>query len=111
MVIHDESRTPLAGEICPNPLQEDRQTETRCRQELQVDGCPGKPRSEPAHSHLVTLQNRKALANHRHVSFVEVTKRTRRRAAGYAAVNDFSCVTSLLHCYLSNTGKRLAVFL
>src|SRR5208283_387264 len=111
MVIHDESRTPLAGEIRPNPLQEDRQTETRGRQELQVDGCPGKPRTEAAHSHLVTLQNRKALAHHRHVSFVEVTKRPRRRAAGYSAVDDFSCITSLLHGYLRNARKRLAVFL
>ena len=29
MVIHDEFGTSLAGEICPNPLQEDTQTEAR----------------------------------------------------------------------------------
>src|ERR1700734_1113612 len=110
MVIHNEPRAPLTREIGPNPLQEDRQTKARCGQELQMHGRPGEPGSEPAQSHLVTLQNRKALANHRHVSFVEVTKWTRRRAAGYAAVNDFACITSLLHSYLRNTGKRLAVF-
>ena len=76
-----------------------------------MDGCPGKPRSEAAHSHLVTLQDGKALAHHRHVAFVEVTKRTWRRTTGYAAVNDFSCIASLLHRYLRNAGKRLAVFL
>ena len=76
MVIHDESRTPLAGEIRPNPLQEDRQTETRCRQELQVHGRPGEPRTESAHSDLATLQNSKTLADDRHVAFVEVAKRT-----------------------------------
>ena len=111
MVIHDESRTPLAGEICPNPLQEDRQTETRCRQELQVNSCPGKPRFEAAHSHLVTLQNRKALADHRHAAFVEVAKRPGRRATDYPTVNEFSCVTSLLYGYLRDAGKRLAVLL
>ena len=111
MVIHDESRTPLAGEIRPNPLQENRQTKTRCRQKLQVDGRPGEPCSEAAYSDLVALQDRKALANHRHGAFVEVTKRTGRRSAGYAAVNDFSCITALLHGHLRNAGKRLAVFL
>src|ERR1700752_3068938 len=111
MVIHDESRTSLAGEIGPDPLQEDGQTETRGGQELEVDGCPSKPRTEAAHSHLVTLQNCKALAHHRHVSFVEVTKRTRRRVAGNAAANHSSGITSLLHCDLRNTGKRLALFL
>src|ERR1700727_820045 len=111
MVIYDESRTSLAGEICPNPLQEDRQTETRCRQELQVDSCPGKPRSEAAHSHLVALQNRKALADHRHAAFVEVAKRTGRRTTDDPTVNEFSCVTSLLHGYLRDAGKRLAAFL
>src|ERR1700719_3025669 len=100
MVIHDESRTPLAGEICPNPLQEDRQTEARCRQELQVDGAPSKPRCEASYSHLVTLQNRKALADHRHAAFVEVAKRPGRTAADYPTVNEFSYITSLLYGYL-----------
>ena len=110
MVTHDEPRTPLAGEIRPNPLQEDRQTETRGREELQVDGCPGKPCSEPAYSELVTLQDGKAFPNDRHVAFVEVTKRPGRRAAGYASAKDLSCITTLLHGHLGNAGKRLAVF-
>ena len=111
MVIHDESGTPLAGEVCPNPLQEDGQTETRRRQELQVYACPCEPCSEPLHSDLVTLQNGKALANYRHVAFVEVTEWTGRRRTGYAVVNDSSCITSLLHRDLRDAGKRLAVFL
>ena len=76
-----------------------------------MDGCPRKPRSEPAHSHLVALQNCKSLAYDGHVALVEVAKRTWWRAAGYAAVNDFSCIMPLLHSYLRNAGKRFAVFL
>src|SRR5208337_2253653 len=111
MVIHNEPRAPLTCNIGPNPLQEYRQTETRCRQELKVDRRPGEPRSETAHSHLVTLQDGKSLTNDGHVALVKVTKWTWRRVTGYAAVNDFSCIMSLLHSYLRNAGKRLAVFL
>src|ERR1700689_3516834 len=100
MVIHDESRTPLAGEICPNPLQENGQTKTRGRQKLEVYQRPGEPCCEPAYSELVTLQDGKAFTHDRHVAFVEVTKRTGRRAAGYAGVKGFSCITTLLHRHL-----------
>src|ERR1700683_3595068 len=110
MVIHDESGTPLAGEICPNPLQENGQTKTRGRQKLEVDERPGEPCREPAHSELVTLQDGKSFTNDRHVAFVEVTKRTGRRAAGYAGMKNFSSITTLLHGHLGNAGKRLAGF-
>src|ERR1700733_12280476 len=71
---------------------------------------PGEPCREPAHSELVTLQDGKAFTNDRHVAFVEVTKRTGRRAAGYAGIKNFSSITTLLHSHLGNAGKRLAVF-
>ena len=43
MVIRDEFGPSLAGEKCPDLLQEDTQTEGRCRQKLEVYKCPGKP--------------------------------------------------------------------
>src|SRR6478736_7341988 len=62
VVTHDESGTSLAAEIRPNPLQEDTQTEARCRQKLEVDKRPGKPGSETAYLHLATLQYSEALS-------------------------------------------------
>ena len=40
MVIRDEFGPSLAGEKCPDLLQEDTQTEGRCRQKLEVYKCP-----------------------------------------------------------------------
>lgn len=111
MVIHDELGTPLAGEIRPDPLQEDGQTKTRSGQKLQVYGRPREPRAEAAHMDLAALEDGKALPNDSHASFVEVMKRARRRFADDAVVNQLSCVTALLHRHLSNAGERLPVFL
>ena len=72
VVIHYESGTSLAGEISPNPLQEDRQTQTRCRQKLEVYEGPGKPGAETAYLNLTALQYSKALAYYSHVSFIKV---------------------------------------
>jgi hypothetical protein len=47
MVIHDEFGTSLAGEICPNPVQEDTQTEAQCRQKLEVYERPGSQAPKP----------------------------------------------------------------
>ena len=74
-----------------------------------MDKRPSKPGYQPANLHLVTLQNRKVLADYGHVAFVEVRKRTRRRFTCDAAVKELSRITSLLHGDLCNPGKWLAI--
>src|SRR5262249_56569381 len=109
--IHDESGTPLAGYISPNPLQKDTQAETRCSQELEVNESPNQPRPQSARLDLAALQYGKTPAHHRHVALVEVAKGSRLPAAGYAAVDQCSCIPPLLHSNLRYTGKGLAVLL
>ena len=71
MVIHDEFGTSLAGEIWPNPVQEDTQTEARCRQKLDVYERPGKPGPETAYLHLAALQYSTALSHYSHAYLIE----------------------------------------
>src|SRR5262249_18433601 len=53
----------------------------------------------------------KALAHHGHRALVEVAKRRRLFTAGYAVVNQFSSITSLLYGDLRHAGKGLPVLL
>src|ERR1700761_4080797 len=111
MMIHDEPGSSLVREIRPDPLQEDTQSEARCRQKLEVYKCPGKPSSETTHCYLVTFQNSKALPYYSHVSLIEVREGTGRRSASHTAVNHLCGMTSLLHRHLRNAGQRFAIFL
>src|SRR6266849_3801981 len=60
---------------------------------------------------LAALHNGKALANYRHVAFVEITEGRRRCFSRQASGNQPSCVSSFLHRYLGHAGQRLAVLL
>jgi len=53
-------------------------------------------------SHLAALKNRITLADNRHVTFIEVTKRFEPGFADNLPANQFPDVTSLLHRYLGN---------
>ena len=81
-MIHDEPGAPLAGHKSPNPLQEDADAKTRCRQELEVNESPNEPSQQSAHFDPAALQYGKTLAHHRHRALVEVAKLRRRLAAG-----------------------------
>src|SRR5215472_1119501 len=111
MLTDDYSITSLPGHIRPHPLQEDAQPEARCGQELDVNESPNQPRHQPAHLDLPALQNGEAPAHYGHVALIEIAKWRRFLATGYPAVNEFSCITSLLHSHLRDAGKRLAVLL
>src|SRR5215470_4657540 len=107
VMIHDEPGASLAGKVGPTPLQENTQPEAGCGQKLEVNERPNQPRPQPARLDFAALQHRKTLAHHRHAPLVEVAKWSRRLAAGCAAVNEFSCITSLLHGHLRHAGKGL----
>src|SRR6267154_5297448 len=110
-MIHDQPGTPLSGQVSPNPLQEDAQTETRRRQELKMHGRPCKPRSETAYMDFAALQYRKAFTHNSHVAFVKLVEWTWRGFACYAVVNKLPCITALLHCHLCHTRQWCAVLI
>src|SRR5580658_6069217 len=106
MVIDDEPGASLTSHVGPNPLEKNTQTETRRRQELEMHGCPSKPRPEPADMHLAGLQHRKALAHHGHAAFVEVAEWGRRGIAGHAVANQLPGIAPLLHRHLRDAWQR-----
>src|SRR6266853_5280753 len=110
-MIHNQPRSPLTGQIRPNPLQEDTQTEARCRQELEVHGRPREPSHDAAYMELAGLQHSKTLAHYGHVPFIEIAKWARHRIAVDTAVDYFPCVAPLLDRDLRNTCQWLAVLI
>src|SRR5215469_919544 len=108
-MIHDEPGASLARYKGPRPLQEDAQAKAGRGQELEVNESPSHPRHQSAHLERPALQYGKTLADDCHGALVEIPKRGRRPAPGYAAVNKFSRIMPLLHGHLRHTGKWLAV--
>src|ERR1700730_17321902 len=100
VVLHDETRPSLSGQIGPHPLHKDTHPKTRLSQKLQMDRGPDKPRQETTEANLAALQNCKTLAHNGQVSFVKVTERSRRLLSFDAQANEVTRITSLLHCYL-----------
>jgi hypothetical protein len=84
-------------------LQEDTQTEARCRQELEVHGRPREPSHDAAYMELAGLQHGKTLAHYGHVPFIEIAKWARRVITDDTVVNQISCIAPLLDRDLSNT--------
>src|SRR3954453_1045268 len=111
MMIHNEPGPALSRHIGPNPLHEDATAKTGLRQNPQMDSRPSEPRQNAAHVDLAALENGKTFADHRHVAFVEVTKRTRRGFAGNTPLNQLPGVAPLLHCYLRYAGQRLTILI
>ena len=87
VVLHNEAISPLACDIGPHPLQEDGQTEARCREELEVHGRPSEPRPEPTRMDLAGFQHSKTFTHHGHAAIVKVVKWARCGLAGDPAVN------------------------
>src|ERR1700730_1847608 len=110
-MIHDQPGTPLAGQIRPNPWQEDAQTQARCRQELEVHGRPREPGHDAAYTELAALQHSKTLAHHGQVPFIEIVKWARRVTARDATVNQFPRIAPLLDRHLCNTWQGLALLI
>src|SRR6516165_4101410 len=108
-MIHDEPGASLARYKGPRPLQEDAQAKAGCGQELEVNESPSQPRRQTAHLELPALQYGKTLADDCHGALVEIAKRGRLLAPGYAAVNEFSRIMPSLHCHLRHAGKWFAV--
>jgi hypothetical protein len=104
MVIHDQPRTALSGQECPNPLQEHADPKTDLRQKREVDSGPGELCNKASHSKFAALQNGKPLTDNGHITFVEISKRLRGVLAGNASGNQFPDVAPLLHRYLGNAG-------
>src|ERR1043166_5008643 len=102
MMVHDESRAPLAGQEQPGPLQKHADPETNLRQEHDVDKSPGTPSDKAMHLNLAALENGIAFTDNGHVAFVEISKRSETVFAGDVTTNQFAYVASLLHRNLSN---------
>src|SRR5580700_4270722 len=107
--IQNQPRTALPGDAGPHPLQKDSHTQIALRQKLQVHHSPYKPREESAELDLSRLQDGETLANHRHVSFVPVTKRRELRFADNPTVNQLPHVASLLHRDLRDARQGLSI--
>src|SRR6266478_384507 len=106
-MVHDQARASLTREKCPHPLDEYGNSQIGCREKLNVDSGPGQPREESAQVTFAALQNGEALADDRHVSFVEVAERTRRRFSRAPPINQLPHVASLLQ---TPQGARFLAF-
>src|SRR5258707_7484148 len=105
LIIHDQPRTTLSGQEQPAPLQEHADFQTELRQESDVNESPPQPRDEAVQTNFSALQNCVTLADHGHGAFVEIPKRLWRLLTCKLSPNQFSNVTSLLHCNLSNSRQ------
>src|SRR5437899_12357630 len=110
-MIHDQARAPLPGQARPHPLDEDADAETRLRQELEMHGGPGHPGEEAAEAEAPAFQHREALANHRHVPFVEVAERARLGLSADTPVNQRPRIATLLPGYLRHPRQRASILL
>src|SRR5262249_14978465 len=72
----NQTRAALAGEIRPQPLALHAQPVLQLRQRQDVNERPHEPREEAARVERASFQDRKVLADDRHVAFVEIAKRT-----------------------------------
>src|SRR5213592_4709218 len=111
VIIHDQPRTALPRQEQPAPLQEHADFQTELRQKRDVNESPPQPRNETVQPKFAALQNCVPLADDGHGAFVEVTKRFGRPLAGKLAPNQFSSITSLLHCNLSDPRQRFSVLI
>src|SRR5258708_38784784 len=111
LIIHDETRTALSGQEHPAPLQEHADFQTEPRQKRDVNESPCEPCEETVQTNFSALQNCVTLADHGHGAFVEIAKRLWRLLTCKLSPNQFSNVTSLLHCNLSNSRQRFSVLI
>src|SRR5437667_4473465 len=105
VVIHDQARATLPGQVCPYPLHEDADPEARLRQEFEVYGSPCEPGEKTAEAQPAGLQDGETSADDRHRAFVEITKRGRRGFAADAPVNQRARIAPLLHRHLGHAGQ------
>src|ERR1700744_6241006 len=100
MMLHDQRRAWLTGEIGPNPLDENTQLEIVNTKKLQVDEGPHEPCRKAAELHLAAFEHGEILADYGQISFIEITKRGSRRFACNAPVNGVGGVLPLLYRHL-----------
>src|SRR4029453_9994860 len=102
VVIHDQARTPLPGQVHPHPLDEDADPEARLPQELETKSGPGEPGEKPAEAHTAALQHREAPADHGHRPFVEIAEWRGYKCSDDATVNQPAGVPAFLHGHLGH---------
>src|SRR5262249_46305324 len=90
LMVDNQSRTWLARDIHPDPLQKHPRTQARLREELEMNGRPGEKSRGAAQLELAALHNRIVLADNGHAAFVEVSK-WHERAAASQLVGDVPC--------------------
>lgn len=76
MVVYDKTRAPLAGDESPHPFHKNGYSQIGSGEELDVNTSPGEPGQESAEMDFAALQNSKAFADHCHIPFIEMAKRT-----------------------------------
>src|SRR5215471_3724356 len=107
--LNDDSGTALSADERPDPLEEDRQTQTRLRKREDVDQGPRKPRHERLEVQLPALEDRVPGADHRHGPAIGVAERVRRRLPGHAARDRLTRVVTLLDRHLRDSREWLSV--
>src|SRR5215471_309739 len=111
MVVYDQARASLAGQIRPHPLNEDADAKARLAKKLEMHRGPCHPGNKAGDPYTTRPQNGKPFADHRHVAFVEVAERTRCGFPRDPSINQLSYIASLLHCDLSDSRQRFSVLL
>src|SRR5215469_16958174 len=97
--------------VRPHRLGPDPQTIPESGEIQDVDESPCKPGQESAYLDDGGIHNGKASSYHRHVAFVEITERWRRRTSSHSIPDHFADIATLLHGHLRNPGQRLAVLI
>ena len=74
-----------------------------------MHGGPGHPGEEAAEAQAAAFQHREALADHRHIPFVEVAERARLGLSADTPVNQRPGIATLLHGHLRHPRQRASV--
>src|SRR4029453_5292810 len=110
-MIHDQASPALTRQICPHPLHEDADAETRLGQELEMYRRPREPREKTAEAQSAGLQDGEPFADDCQRALIEVAERARRRVPADAPVNHYPRMATLLHRHLRDAGRRSPVLI
>src|SRR3954471_14383901 len=99
----DQSRAALPGEVRPEPLPLHPQAVLQLRKRHDVQEDPDEPGEKPAHVQASALQDGEVLADHRHVTLVEIAEWTLRPPSAEFERDQASDIVPLLNRGLRHT--------
>src|SRR3981189_2071053 len=105
----NQPRTPLPRQIRPEPLRQDAEPVLKLWQREHVQRGPHQPGHKAAAVQMAGLEDGEGLADHRHIAFVAVPKRSTILASSDTVGNDMPDKSSLLNGCLRHSGDGVTI--